>query len=115
MRSLPTRRPASLLPLLWAAFAALPLNAATPTATPSTPVTAAGGGARLLEIHKPLIPAAWGRVLQYRKETNISAGGSQETLYEFVLQTEDGVVRTATYHESTDGTGYWEVYVWDEP
>jgi hypothetical protein len=90
---------------------------AAPTATPGSVSAAAPGysSSKILEIHKPLIPAAWGRVLQYRKEENfVLSGRNQETLFEFVFQNDEGIVRTATYHESADGNGYWEVYVWDE-
>jgi len=93
-------------------------TSATPTSGSSTgtqPVTQQYGGTRLLEIHKPMIPPAWGRVIQYKKEANyVFIGHNQETLYEFVLETNDGIIRTATYHETSDGDGYWEVYVWDQ-
>jgi hypothetical protein len=93
-------------------------DTATPTPDPSTntqPVTQQYGNTKLLEIHKPMIPTAWGRVLQYKKEVNFAlASHNQETLYEFVLQNNDGIIRTATYHETPDGDGYWEVYVWDQ-
>jgi hypothetical protein len=88
-----------------------------PTPTPGSVAATAPGysGSKILEIHKPLIPSAWGRVLQYRKEENfVLSGRNQETLFEFVFQNDEGIVRTATYHESADGNGYWEVYVWDE-
>ncbi|HVM32212.1 MAG TPA: hypothetical protein VMU88_03695 [bacterium] len=90
----------------------------TPTPTDSNANSAPGAynSSKVLEIHKPLIPPAWGRVLQYKKEQNfVLSGHNQETLYEFVFQNDEGIVRTATYHETADGNGFWEVYVWDEP
>jgi hypothetical protein len=94
-------------------------NSATPTPsalTASQPTTQQYGSTKLLEIHKPMIPPAWGRVIQFKKDINfVLVGHDQETLYEFVLETSDGIIRTATYHETSDGDGYWEVYVWDQP
>ena len=120
-----TNSPAKTTPHFLAAlsfFVALTLSTfswaqSSPTPTPGSVTATAPGynGSKILEIHKPLIPAAWGRVLQYRKEENfVLSGRNQETLFEFVFQNDEGIVRTATYHESADGNGYWEVYVWDE-
>lgn len=81
-----------------------------------SPPPSATPGAKFVEIHKPLIPASWGKVIQYKKEANfVLTGQNQETLYEFVFQSATGIIRTATYHETPDGDGYWEVYVWDDP
>ncbi len=114
----------SLLVGLWLiVFFSLPaLSLADTSATPTTgtltasqPTTQQYGSTKLLEIHKPMIPTAWGRVIQYKKDINfVLIGHNQETLYEFVLETNDGIIRTATYHETSDGDGYWEVYVWDQ-
>jgi hypothetical protein len=59
---------------------------------------------------------AWGKVVQYKRE-QIPAlmGKDPETLYEFVMQDEDGIIRVATFHENSSGDGYWEVWVWDQP
>jgi len=105
-----------LLILLRPSFAMADTATPTPDSTTGAqPVTQQYGNTKLLEIHKPMIPTAWGRVLQYKKEVNFAlASHNQETLYEFVLQNNDGIIRTATYHESPDGDGYWEVYVWDQ-
>jgi hypothetical protein len=59
---------------------------------------------------------AWGRLVQYRKDQIFAlAEDKRETLHEFVFQDDQGIVRTAVYHETASGTGYWEVWVWDQP
>ncbi len=97
--------------------------AATPVATP-TPVpssqkskavrTPAPGS--ILTLHHKMLDPAWGRVIQYRKtESRAFSDKARETLHEFVLQDTDNIVRVATFHENAQGTGYWEVWVWDLP
>lgn len=89
---------------------------ASPSNTTVSVPASATPGAKFVEIHKPLIPASWGKVIQYKKEDNfVLTGQNRETLYEFVFQNAAGIIRTATYHETPDGDGYWEVYVWDNP
>jgi hypothetical protein len=63
-----------------------------------------------ITIHKPQTDPAWGKVIQYHRET-----ANRETLHEFLFQDDQGVVRTAIFHESTSGAGYWEVWIWDQP
>jgi hypothetical protein len=65
---------------------------------------------KALVIHKPRPSPAWGKIVQFRREEI-----NKETLYEFVLQDDQGIIRTATYHENSSGDGYWEVLVWDQP
>jgi hypothetical protein len=92
--------------------------APTPKAnSDNTPKTGGGqSSTKALEIHKPMLSPAWGKVIQYRKEVlNPNSDKNRETLYEFVLQDDQGIIRTATYHESASGDGYWEVLVWDQP
>jgi hypothetical protein len=67
-------------------------------------------------VHKPAIDPAWGKVIQYQQEQVVSvAERTKEILYRFLFQDTHGMVRSAIYHESPDGTGYWEVTVWDQP
>ena len=111
--------PAKKAALLLAVLSCLPAFSwadDNPAPTPGSASATTGYNiSNVLENHKPLIPPAWGHVIQYRKEENfVLAGRNQETLFEFVFQNDEGIVRTATYHESADGNGYWEVYVWDE-
>ncbi len=97
----------------------------TPTLTPSptwTPapaqnaVTQIQGSSNVLVLHKPLLPAAWGEVIQYRRDTPHSLfDRDRETLHEFVLRGPNGVFRVAFYHEPPEGSGFWEVWVWDQP
>ena len=63
-------------------------------------------------VHKPATDPSWGKVIQYQEEQSIV---NRETLYKFLFQDSIGIVRTAIYHENTNGTGYWEVWVWDQP
>ena len=103
----------------------MPPTVATPTAVvpQSQPTTAtapkihlSGEASRALMIHRPRPSPAWGKVIQYhRQEVLPLSDKNRETLHEFLFQDDDGVVRTATFHESASGDGYWEVYVWDQP
>ena len=68
-----------------------------------------------LIIHKPATDPSWGKIIQYKREqiTSLSTKG-KETVYEFVFQDDQGVIRTTIYHENDSGDGYWEVLVWDQ-
>jgi hypothetical protein len=100
-----------------------PEETLTPTASPTgTPVPAQKavsqiqGSSNVLVLHKPLLPAAWGEVIQYRRDTPHSLfDRDRETLHEFVLRGPNGVLRVAFYHEPQEGDGFWEVWVWDQP
>ncbi|HVZ80570.1 MAG TPA: hypothetical protein VHE12_07200 [bacterium] len=71
---------------------------------------------RTIVVHKPQPPGSWGKVVQYKREDILALSEkNRETLHEFVFQDENGIIRTATYHENADGEGYWEVWVWDQP
>jgi hypothetical protein len=72
-------------------------------------------GAKALILHKPMPSPSWGKVIQYHREQILALSEkNRETLHEFVFQDEDGIVRTATFHENSAGDGYWEVWVWDQ-
>jgi hypothetical protein len=74
------------------------------------------GSVKVLEIHKPMPPPGWGKVIQYRKDQIFAfSEKNQETLYEFIFQDEENVIRTAVFHENAAGEGYWEVLIWDQP
>ncbi|HUO57395.1 MAG TPA: hypothetical protein VMV05_04370 [bacterium] len=94
-----------------------PLPTPVPTQAPASKRTANRQNAlRVLEIHKPMPNPAWGKVIQYhRSQIFALAEKNQETLHEFVFQDDDGIVRTATFHETASGDGYWEVWIWDQP
>ncbi len=71
---------------------------------------------KTLIIHKPQSDPSWGKVIQYHRE--LSGGPNDKTreiLHEFLFQDNEGVVRTAIFHEDSSGDGYWEVWVWDQP
>ena len=76
----------------------------------------ASNSSKVLVIHKPMPSPSWGRVIQYRRE-EISplSESNREILHEFLFQDDLGVVRTAVFHETASGDGYWEVTVWDQP
>lgn len=67
-----------------------------------------------ITVHKPATDPAWGKVISYQQEAS-SDNKNHETLYKFLFQDSSGVVRTVIYHESASGSGYWEVWVWDQP
>ncbi len=91
-----------------------PLPAATPTPVPKPRTVVNESNAKTLVLHKPATNPAWGRVVEYRKETAQSnVDKTTETLHVFLFQDDQGVVRTAVYHEGASGDGYWEVLVWD--
>ena len=108
-------------------FAAAPKKAPTPihVSTPTPQPTAAPTEevpqpnvniSKSVVVHKPMPDPTWGKVIQYHHEQNFAlAVKSWETLHEFVFQDVKGIVRTATYHETSSGDGYWEVWVWDRP
>jgi hypothetical protein len=92
-----------------------PAPSPIPTKSVPTPVRAPGESGRSILIHKPMPPAHWGKVVQYRKEQSFSfSNKDRETLHEFVFQDDSGVIRTATFRESENGNGFWEVLVWDQ-
>jgi hypothetical protein len=71
-----------------------------------------------LVLHKPMIPSEWGQVIQYHRDTVTTGslfGRESEIIHEFVLQSSDGILRVAFYHEPTTGPGYWLVWMWDQP
>ena len=73
------------------------------------------GAAKALVIHKPMPSPSWGKVIQYHRDQIFAlTDKNREILHEFLFQDDEGVVRTATFHENADGTGYWEVWVWDQ-
>ena len=97
-----------------------PTTTPSPTDTPAPktgkPRTKTSGSIQIILVHKPQPPSAWGKVIQYKREDILALSEkNRETLHEFVFQDEDGVIRTATYHENAAGEGYWEVLVWDLP
>lgn len=72
--------------------------------------------ARALVVHKPMPNPAWGKVVQYHREEIFALSEkNREILHEFVFQDDQGIIRTAIYHENASGDGYWEVTVWDQP
>jgi hypothetical protein len=69
-----------------------------------------------ITIHKPATDPVWGKVIQYQQEQAISTTDkTRETLHKFLFQDSQGIIRLATFHESTSGNGYWEVWIWDQP
>lgn len=97
---------------------ATPAPAASPTPTPApakTPTAQAGNPSSVIFIHKPMPSPSWGKVLQYHREISQSPSEkSHEILHEFLFQDDQGIIRTAIYHENANGEGYWEVWVWDQ-
>ncbi len=107
------------------------LAADLPTATPDTSLTTSAtpkptpvkpnysnspSTTEALVIHKPKPSPAWGKVIQYHREQVTSLSDKeQETLHQFVFQDDNGIIRTAIFHENASGDGYWEVWVWDQP
>jgi hypothetical protein len=72
-------------------------------------------GTKALIIHKPMPSPSWGKVVQYHQDQIFALSEkNREILHEFVFQDEDGIIRTATFHENSSGDGYWEVWVWDQ-
>jgi len=83
--------------------------------TPTSVRPAGGDTSKALIVHKPMPSPHWGKVIQYRKEQSFSfVEKDRETLHEFVFQDDSGIIRTAIYHESPKGEGFWEVLVWDQ-
>lgn len=116
--------------LFWAAApthaddAAVSTDATPAVATPSPqPLSAesdkvplGGESSKALVIHKPRPSPSWGKVIQYhRQEVLPLSDKNREILHEFLFQDDQGIVRTAIFHENASGDGYWEVYVWDQP
>ena len=70
---------------------------------------------KTLVIHKPMPSQTWGKVIQYHRDQIFAlTDKNREILHEFLFQDEEGTVRTAVFHENTEGNGYWEVWVWDQ-
>jgi hypothetical protein len=96
-----------------------PTTPNTPTPLPtSTPPKSENGQnfSKALVIHKPRPSPSWGKVVQYHRDQILALSEkNRETLHEFVFQDENGIVRTAIFHENASGDGYWEVWVWDQP
>ncbi len=70
---------------------------------------------KTLVIHKPMPSQTWGKVIQYHRDQIFAlTDKNREILHEFLFQDEEGIVRTAVFHENSDGNGYWEVWVWDQ-
>jgi hypothetical protein len=90
----------------------------TPTtqeASPSKKFANQQTNVKALIIHKPMPSPSWGKVIQYHREQIFAlTDKNRETLHEFLFQDDEGVVRTAVFHENADGGGYWEVWVWDQ-
>ena len=82
----------------------------TPTPTPKPKPSASTGNSKYIVLHKPSVNPAWGKVIQYHTEPSPA---NHETLHVFLFQDEEGVVRTAVFHEDATGDGYWEILVWD--
>jgi hypothetical protein len=82
----------------------------------ASPTPSTSNGSAPLVVHKPATDPAWGKVIQYQEEKTVSTGDKTgETLHKFLFQDSNGIIRVAIYHESESGTGYWEVWVWDQP
>jgi hypothetical protein len=100
---------------------AAPTGSPVPTETPSPKThhpdrNKTTGSTQIIVVHKPQPLAAWGKVIQYKREEILAlTEKNRETLHEFVFQDEEGIIRTATYHENASGDGFWEVWVWDLP
>ena len=94
----------------------LPVFAETASSEPPASVSNPTNTKNTIIVHKPATDPAWGKIVQYQQEQVVSAAErTKEILYRFLFQDAHGVVRSAIYHESPDGTGYWEVTVWDQP
>jgi hypothetical protein len=88
-----------------------------PTA-PAPILAASVNPVHTLVLHKPRIPAEWGQVIQYHRETvtnNSLFDRDTETIHEFLFQDSEGILRMAFYHEPSNGSGYWVVWIWDQP
>jgi hypothetical protein len=95
---------------------ATPVNTDTQPATLVTAPDKSSSYSKALILHKPKPNPAWGRLIQYRKEQASSLSEkSGESRYEFIFQDDQGVLRTAVFHENPSGDNYWEVLVWDQP
>ncbi|HTC20799.1 MAG TPA: hypothetical protein VK859_08125, partial [bacterium] len=89
----------------------------TPQPTPDKPeYTDHPDPSKALVLHKPKPSPAWGKVIQYHQEKVMALSDKDnETLHEFLFQDDNGIIRTAIFHENASGDGYWEVWVWDQP
>jgi len=93
-----------------------PTPAAKPTPTAANPATTNNThSSNVIFIHKPMPSPSWGKVIQYHREISQSPSEkNREIIHEFLFQDDQGIIRTAIYHENASGDGYWEVWVWDE-
>ena len=101
-----------------AAVTPAPSPAAKATPVPKKPSTGRlDGSSKVLVLHRPLLPPEWGEVIQYRRESprSLFERNDKETIHEFVIRGTDGLLKIAYYHDSPDGSGFWEIWVWDQP
>lgn len=98
------------------AFADNSDSASTPAKIRQPNTNTIDASSNTIIVHKPATDPSWGKVIQYNEEQVISpTDHTKETVYKFLFQDSENVVRLAVYHESTSGTGYWEVWIWDQP
>jgi hypothetical protein len=99
---------------------AAPVPAPSPTVKPTPSATQSttpkkSDSSKVIIIHKPMPSPSWGKVIQYHREISQSPSEkNREIMHEFLFQDDQGVIRTAIYHENASGDGYWEVWVWDQ-
>jgi len=93
-----------------------PESEPTPTpASPSTKSVKMPTSVKALVIHKPMPSPSWGKVIQYHRDQVFAlTDKNREILHEFLFQDDEGIIRTAVFHENSEGGGYWEVWVWDQ-
>ncbi|HXL72171.1 MAG TPA: hypothetical protein VN963_00980, partial [bacterium] len=66
----------------------------------ATPASAPVNSSSTLIVHKPAPDPSWGKVIQYQEEQSVSSvDQTHETLYKFLFQDSNGIVRVAIYHE----------------
>jgi hypothetical protein len=91
------------------------LTPAPKTASPAARSSKSETNGKVLVIHKPMPSPSWGKVIQYHRDQIFAlTDKNREVLHEFLFQDDDGIIRTAVYHENAEGDGYWEVWVWDQ-
>jgi hypothetical protein len=95
----------------------LPSRPTAPVA-PSSASSTSPNPEHTLLLHKPRLPAEWGTLIQYHRETVTNSSlfdREKETIHEFLLQDSEGILRVAFYHEPEAGGAYWVVWIWDQP
>lgn len=93
-----------------------PTETARPVKPSRKPTVVMEGSSNVLLLHKPFLPPEWGELIQYKRETtHVLFDRNKETIHEFVLKGDDGILRVAFYHEPQDEEGYWEIWIWDQP